>query len=221
MPTDFTPFRSRGTRVYFMGGGFDVSGCPEPEALAAFITERCNSSPIESPSLLNEYGHEAHCNLMFLATMNTEDDHCDCAASKVEIFHDWPACNPGCDYEDPIGGIHDNRNKNCSCEAAKASIAKQTKDQTTNKASFSDHLRWVKAAGRRGHGADEVAIANMKAWHDATIESALLAQKKRADYADAVVQACQDFRQDVLTGIDGLDNDQINAVLHLFDQYIT
>ena len=34
-------------------------------------------------------------------------------------------------------------------------------------ASFSDHIRWVLAGVQRGHGADDVAIANMRAWHDA------------------------------------------------------
>ena len=38
---------------------------------------------------------------------------------------DWPACNPACEYEDPYGGIHDCRSEGCSCEAAKASIARQ------------------------------------------------------------------------------------------------
>ena len=42
------------------------------------------------------------------------------------IVPDWPFCNPGCDYEDPHGGMHDGRSKSCMCEAAKASIARQS-----------------------------------------------------------------------------------------------
>lgn len=41
-----------------------------------------------------------------------------------------------------------------------------------------------------------------------------------ACYADPLYQAMQDFRADVLSGIDGLDNDQINAVLGTFDNYM-
>lgn len=41
------------------------------------------------------------------------------------IIADWPACNPGCDYETPMGWHEDCRNESCSCEPAKASIAKQ------------------------------------------------------------------------------------------------
>lgn len=43
----------------------------------------------------------------------------------VSIVPDWPFCNPGCDYEDPHGGMHDGRSAGCSCEAAKVSIARQ------------------------------------------------------------------------------------------------
>ncbi|MGK5020691.1 hypothetical protein [Janthinobacterium sp. LB2P10] len=37
---------------------------------------------------------------------------------------------------------------------------------------------------------------------------------------DPLYQAMHDFRDDVLSGIDGLDNDQINAVLGTFDNYM-
>ena len=47
------------------------------------------------------------------------------SAASVEIVADWPACNPACDYEDPHGGQHDCRSNTCSCDAAKASIARQ------------------------------------------------------------------------------------------------
>lgn len=35
-----------------------------------------------APERLKE--HEAHCNLRFPATMNTEDDHCDCVVSDAQ-----------------------------------------------------------------------------------------------------------------------------------------
>ncbi len=34
------------------------------------------------PSRFNKHGHENHCNLMHTSTMNTDQDFCDCAASK-------------------------------------------------------------------------------------------------------------------------------------------
>ena len=46
-------------------------------------------------------------------------------AKEEFIVVDWPACNPGYDYEDPYGGIHDHRSKGCTCEEAKESIARQ------------------------------------------------------------------------------------------------
>lgn len=42
----FTPMRHHGTtRVYLANniGGFDVSGCPQPEALAQTIVRACNA----------------------------------------------------------------------------------------------------------------------------------------------------------------------------------
>lgn len=47
------------------------------------------------------------------------------AQEALPIIADWPFCNPGCDYEDPHGGMHDQRSVSCCCEAAKASIARQ------------------------------------------------------------------------------------------------
>jgi hypothetical protein len=49
--------------------------------------------------------------------------------AQIEIVPDWPACNPGCDYEDPNGMMHDFRSKHCECEAAKVSIARQRATQ--------------------------------------------------------------------------------------------
>lgn len=50
--------------------------------------------------VFNKHGHEAHCSLMFPATLGTEDDHCDCRAG-----HDYPAC-----------GVF--RGGKCSCDAS-------------------------------------------------------------------------------------------------------
>ena len=47
------------------------------------------------------------------------------SATAQDIFPDWPACNPACEYEDPHGSVHDCRSATCSCEAAKASITRQ------------------------------------------------------------------------------------------------
>lgn len=44
---------------------------------------------------------------------------------KATIIADWPACNPACDYESPSGAREDCRNEHCSCEPAKASVARQ------------------------------------------------------------------------------------------------
>jgi hypothetical protein len=46
-------------------------------------------------------------------------------AESCEIVADWPACNPGCDYETPMGWHQDGRDRFCCCDAAKASIARQ------------------------------------------------------------------------------------------------
>ncbi len=45
----------------------------------------------ESKSTVEKYGHEAHCNLMFPGTLNTDEDHCSCkpepvTASRVAIL---------------------------------------------------------------------------------------------------------------------------------------
>jgi hypothetical protein len=54
-------------------------------------------------------------------------------ATAIEIVPDWPFCNPGCDYEDPNGGMHDHRGAGCCCDAAKASIDRQRAAITATK----------------------------------------------------------------------------------------
>lgn len=56
--------------------------------------------PLQAPPVFNKHGHEAHCSLMFPATIGTEDDHCDCRAD-----HDYPAC-----------GVF--RGGKCSCDSS-------------------------------------------------------------------------------------------------------
>lgn len=51
-------------------------------ALAALVKSRASATDTRK---LNKHGHEAHCSLMWPATFNTADDHCDCAASMPSL----------------------------------------------------------------------------------------------------------------------------------------
>lgn len=57
-------------------------------------------------------------------------------------------------------------------------------DAHKSPASFSDHIRWVIAGVRNGHGADDVAINNMRAWHESKVKAskAPVADKKSIRY---------------------------------------
>lgn len=57
-------------------------------------------------------------------------------------------------------------------------------DAPKSSASFSDHIRWVIAGVRKGHGVDDAAINNMRAWHERKIKesTASLADKKSIRY---------------------------------------
>lgn len=83
-----------------------VSDATWPDANPRWIGARLyrddaqNPNPLRAPPSFNKYGHEAHCSLMFPATLNTEDDRCDCRAEG----HDYPAC-----------GVF--RGGKCSCDA--------------------------------------------------------------------------------------------------------
>jgi hypothetical protein len=70
---------------------------------------------------------EVHC--AWLGYLTALAQQASVEPSKHAI--DWPPCNPGCEYEDPHGGIHDYRSASCSCDAAKCSMAKQLAQQSS------------------------------------------------------------------------------------------
>lgn len=143
----FNPFRARGGVVSFLGGGFSVRGCPDPEELAEFIAASCNKAHIDEIE-----GRD-------FSSVCVATSPCKTCGGKGIVddgeFNMYPDGSPY--LNGPVKCVKD-------CPDCKP------------KASFADHIRWVTGADRRGHGAGEVAIANMRAWHDQEVKDALAAQ---------------------------------------------
>lgn len=134
------------------GNGFDVAPEPPEQECCQVCGGSGNAPPdselvVSAPAAANgampelpkpetmivesDLGHRAYS----ADQMRTYGQACALAATDPNaalvktmeefIVADWPACNPGCDYEDPYGGMHDHRSKGCTCEAAKESIERQ------------------------------------------------------------------------------------------------
>lgn len=67
----------------------------------------------------------------------------------------------------PNGGLECDMRKLIADARAAIAPPVAAASAATPGASFSDHIRWVLAGVKRGHGADGVAIANMQAWQEA------------------------------------------------------
>lgn len=90
MSSIFTPMKASGTVVLLQGeqlGGFDLHGCPAPEALAKFIADSCNEIAVLRMELAQERGR-----LNWLAEncMHTSD-----RGWHAELGNDYPLGQPG------------------------------------------------------------------------------------------------------------------------------
>jgi hypothetical protein len=104
MSSIFTPMKASGTVVLLQGeqlGGFDLHGCPAPEALAKFIADSCNEATklkdriaILEAAYLNERAR--------LSWIETNCAHESTAGWHLELGNDYPIGKGGYCFRDAI-----------------------------------------------------------------------------------------------------------------------